>query len=529
MTLLGAVLLLFLMINKNLGQGIQDKNIHCDERSPITTMGEEDYEYDDAWNGKEIRTRQVIVIQGYYCKVRNYEIFSDRDYYVNQSDMVVNLEIEISILNGLPLKLFGYLTSLERFIVTNTTLQHVDQIEFRKLFLINFSDNHIISLDKNAFSECPKLIYVNLSYNNIAILSGPFFDSQQKIGTLDLSYNQITDITEETFNDFHLNFLSLSNNLLEEINLNRFSKLINLRTLDLSGNRLKVLETSGGNFIVDNLCLDFNELTSLNLAQSNIRVISSFSNKLQCVVIGINCRSIDFGINEITDLSLIDSVDTLNYVNLDFNKLGNNLQDICKCTNLVALFLVSNGIDNLGSCLSQMVFLDKLSLEGNNIYAINHDNFPTKNRITHLDLSFNRLETLDGYAMSIFSDLRSLCLAGNQIFDFYDNPKELMPQLERIGLSHNKFKCSKLYILLKKFKAQNLELYLDDSLPYNTTNIGGIQCFHSHEGELLKNIDSTDILCAIFDDEFKYLFEKLNKVENEVNKMSSLLKTVQEG
>ncbi|XP_055678135.1 uncharacterized protein LOC129786905 [Lutzomyia longipalpis] len=38
--------------------------------------------------------------------------------------------------------------------------------------------------------------------------------------------------------------------------------------------------------------------------------------------------------------------------------------------------------------------------------------------------------------------------------------KNFMPHLRHIGLSYNNFKCSRLNILLRKFKEQNVEIYM---------------------------------------------------------------------
>uniref|UniRef100_A0A1B0F068 Uncharacterized protein n=1 Tax=Lutzomyia longipalpis TaxID=7200 RepID=A0A1B0F068_LUTLO len=293
---------------KTTGQDIQNKNIHCDKWDSIA---EEHIEYSlhndyDYYYRRHTTTRKTYTYT-YECTVRNYEIASDRDYHIDKSDKIYKLTIEDSSMNGLPVKLFKHLTNLQTLIVKKTSLQHVDEIKLPKVTQIDLSENEIVSLHENTFAECSELSEINLSNNNISILQGPFFDSNQEIKILDLSYNKITNITEYTFNDFHVESLKLSHNHLEVLDLNRFSELSYLNSLDLSYNKLKSIEAfedfEGGNFTAESVQLQFNNLTSLNLKYCDIKQIYASNNKLKSVEIGGNCVTLDLQKNEITDLT----------------------------------------------------------------------------------------------------------------------------------------------------------------------------------------------------------------------------------
>ncbi|XP_055715844.1 toll-like receptor 3 [Phlebotomus papatasi] len=400
----------------------------------------------------------------YECVIRNYKFTNDREYYIDKSQNVENLKIVDSFLENLPMTLMIHLTSLNKLIVRNTTLSNVDEINFGNVTELEFSSSKIVSIKKNTFSKCKYLQSVNLSKNSI-----------------------------------------------KDINFNAFADIKSLKTVDLSHNQLTIFNPDQ-NFQAKNfsIILSFNKLSIINLKN-----ISEF-----------NCGKIHAENNEISEVSLGNAILTLETLNLNNNKLGNNLQDICKCTNLYRLSLKSNDIDNIGSCFSLMKSLKWIDLSENKMFFLDHDNFHTNNEIEYLNLSFNRLETVDEYTLSIFRKLKHLYLQGNLITNFYENPKFLLPQLKVIGLSHNKFKCSNLFLLLTKCKSVSLTIYVDKTLPINTTNIDGVACYRNNERELLEQSNSTNFLSDKAEAKISFLLQKINTLENNVNKMT--LKNKQE-
>ncbi|XP_055715846.1 toll-like receptor 6 [Phlebotomus papatasi] len=514
MCLLRNVVSLLLIATTAIGQNIRNKNVHCEEFN-ILDGG---YFYDEYG-------RHISAVE---CIIRNYELSSERVYYLSNSEAIEILKITDSSMESLPVNLFYPLRNLKYLTVTNTTLKYVNSIPIDHLRLLDFSSNEIVSLQENAFFNCPELSKILLSNNKITILEGSLFSGVHQI--VDLSNNVINNITMIVFDHPNIQILNLKKNSLEELDLNRFKTITGLRMLDLSYNKLKVLNVTE-NLLSSDFALNLisNQLTYLDLRNTSIKSLNIARNKVRYLAIGSKYKEIDAEDNEITEISFGDSIASLNILNLNNNKLGNNLQDICRCRNLTLLSLKSNNIDNIDSCFAYMSTLETLKLQNNNIYQVNHDSFFPDNVIQFLDLSFNRLEVVDEYTMSIFENLQFFYLNGNPLHDFNDSPESFMPKLVEVGLSHNRFKCSKLFLLLKKLKALNIKLHVDTTIPVNTTNIDGNACYQNHETELLKNSDNLEnILAQKTNEKLAYFWEKINTLEGKVKDIAAMNFTLQE-
>ena len=116
----------------------------------------------------------------------------------------------------------------------------------------------------------PNLTYANLRGNKIATLTERSFLRNRMLVELDISANEISDIHAQTFiGARQLTFINLSaNSLTRSLPFNTFATNYNLRTLDLSMNRLQ----SVGNFSIL-------MLQNLDLSQCNIREIKNDSLK----------------------------------------------------------------------------------------------------------------------------------------------------------------------------------------------------------------------------------------------------------
>ncbi|XP_055679307.1 leucine-rich repeat-containing G-protein coupled receptor 5-like [Lutzomyia longipalpis] len=473
MQFLGCCLAAILLIASALAQNIKNKNVHCDEMNNF-----EKQVFRPKYGGYnyEVHTE---------CVIRYYLLDNEHDYYLNYGIEITDLKIEESTVDSLPLSLLNQLTNLKGISITNSNLTYVDKLSLNGLKHLDFTSNEINSLDLMAFDECPKLENIDLSKNKI-----------QNISTSQFSLNR------------ELKKLNLSNNLLEEIDL---ALHYSLDSFDLANNQLRSFNLDLSPTKIHNLNVSFNALTSLKLTKSSVE---------------INAESNEISKVEFLSLTLCSSLLKLN---LNKNKLGSDLGDICKCTNLEILMLNFNNIDNISSCFSQMTKLKTLSLRNNQIHYLNHDSFHAENKIEHLDLSFNQIEIVDEYTMSIFSQLKYLYLNGNQISNFMLIPKLYMPSLEVVGLSHNKLRCSTLFTLMKNFKMNGLAINRDRTVPVNTTNIDGISCYQNHEGELLKSQNNLEtILKQSTKEDINFILKKINTLEDKLVNIFAFKRNIEE-
>ena len=145
-----------------------------------------------------------------------------------------------------------------------------------------------INLPKNAIS-------LNFSFNNLRFLTDDtFHDCCSNITTIDLSNNNIQHISSSSFkNLLKLKILILNSNLLTLLDFNLFFNLTSLESLSLSNNRIQLtraddtegflnskslLELNLDNCNIDQIPLNtfkyINQLKSLNLANNPINKVT---------------------------------------------------------------------------------------------------------------------------------------------------------------------------------------------------------------------------------------------------------------
>jgi Leucine-rich repeat (LRR) protein len=159
------------------------------------------------------------------------------------------LSIEASKMPFIPPHLFDPLENLEELIFGSTNLKFVNET-----FL-------------SSLRTLAKLQYLNL-YETFIELSPGSFDGLGSLGVIYLVSNDITTLIEKAFGDLKgIEYLHLSENLIQEIQLNAFQGCSHLTDLYLNGNKLRSLE--GHEF------KHLNNLEILDLTKNSIARIHS--------------------------------------------------------------------------------------------------------------------------------------------------------------------------------------------------------------------------------------------------------------
>ncbi|XP_052252992.1 vasorin-like isoform X2 [Dreissena polymorpha] len=153
--------------------------------------------------------------------------------------------------------------------ISNLTLVGYNNLKSLKTF--NISRNQISELTPNAFKDLTALMVLDLSRNNIKgeLLEEHMFVDLRKLETLNLEQNPMLILKSNVFNFMELpslkrldvshcdifvlerssidlptlEYLDLSWNALTKVNKEAFRMMADLKTLDMSHNRIKVLDT----------------------------------------------------------------------------------------------------------------------------------------------------------------------------------------------------------------------------------------------------------------------------------------------
>ena len=131
---------------------------------------------------------------------------------------------------------------------------------------IDLSWNRIRNLD-GIVCSCHGVMTLDLSYNQLNLLKRNSFLFVKNIFKIDISENSIIRLEDNVFSDLKmLQLLDLSGNNIKDLNENSFDGLINLRYLNLSENKIREIET--GLFVhinsLENLDMSCNIIHSLD-------------------------------------------------------------------------------------------------------------------------------------------------------------------------------------------------------------------------------------------------------------------------
>lgn len=233
-----------------------------------------------------------------------------------------------------------------------------------------------------------KLKYLNLSENTIEDIRQEHFSKLKSIKLLDLSYNNLSVFRPNVFNDIAtLTTLNLSNNHLKSIvtdgrNTSVFHSLVNLVNLDVSHNYIDDLPHRVFNGLV--------ELKNLSLAYNRLNLIP-----FQIFKVLTNIEVLDLSHNRLVLFS--------------DNFFVSNKK-------LHVLLLNSNIIERLSkNALFGLKELDTLDLSSNQLINIDRNAFDSLNQLNELNLNGNPFAIISSTTFSTLTHLRRLDLSRNNL------------------------------------------------------------------------------------------------------------------
>uniref|UniRef100_A0A3Q2V4I5 Toll-like receptor 22 n=1 Tax=Haplochromis burtoni TaxID=8153 RepID=A0A3Q2V4I5_HAPBU len=275
---------------------------------------------------------------------------------------------------------------------------------------LNVSSSEIYTLKENMLQSCSHLTNLNLSFNNIKSMADNALQSMTQLRSLILQNNELSELPVAVQGLTTLEVYDLSINDISELYCPYFWNLTSLTILDLSHNHISYIFDCTLEF----LYLKNNEL--INLFQGVFSNLSS-----------------------------------LRYLNLDV-RMCNNVEEggLKGLYNLQFLFMQGdiyfyehfsglskqsdNPFSNLPKLKNGLTSLDELSVLTSDVFL------PIPNLII-LDLSNNKLRSLDFLAEAKLSALRWLDVSNNELFVISETVIQSLLTMKYLDLSANLLTC----------------------------------------------------------------------------------------
>lgn len=253
--------------------------------------------------------------------------------------------LTINDVSGLDLGVLSSLASLQELNLSGCTISSAGLNSIGSLTeLTHLTLNGCALTDISTFSQLTKLKEISLSANSLSDVS--VLSLMTELERVDTSNNPLTSIAALSACK-NLKYLDISDCVITS--LGSLSDKTSLETLIASNNQLKTLEELAScrrlsildvsnNLIKDiGVLADLPALTSFEANHNEISSIPDFDEN--------NCILVHFGVNynQISDVSGLENIHTLNYLNIDYNKVT-NLLPIAKNSTLIKVNAWDNAI-----------------------------------------------------------------------------------------------------------------------------------------------------------------------------------------
>uniref|UniRef100_A0A3Q2CTJ7 Toll-like receptor 13 n=1 Tax=Cyprinodon variegatus TaxID=28743 RepID=A0A3Q2CTJ7_CYPVA len=323
---------------------------------------------------------------------------------------------------------------------------------------LDLSENHIKTINENAFKSMEKLTVLRLSQNKLSVVPSAIqtlqnlseldlsnnligtvnchdFSNQTKLKELNLKNNSIT-LKDCVFKDLvRLQVLRLQSNQITDLKGAFKSSLSNLKRLHLNGNKLKAIRNGEFNGLKSllNLSLHQNQIETLDkysfVGLIKLTDIQLQSNALKKITFNLlaNLRRLDLSDNRI-QYPENATLTELPFSNLScLEELSINAQHHRGKSTLPSNFL--QGLKNLlrfSARNCQLIYLDK-------------DTFTYTPKLERLDISSNDLQTLSPEHFAPIRNLKSLYISriALQSLDFLRDAK--LTKLKFLQGRHNQY------------------------------------------------------------------------------------------
>ncbi|KAH8295685.1 hypothetical protein KR018_003207 [Drosophila ironensis] len=424
-----------------------------------------------------------------YCTVTGFTVTHSQNVVIRNvpaDNMIKFMKFYMSTLLYMPFHLFETFPYLKTLDVSRTNIVELTRNAFSaasNLTFLNLAYNNLTSIQTSVFIGANSLMRLDLSYNDISSLSVNAFCGLQSISQIFLTGNQLKELHSDIFKDNeYLEKVSFEGNLLTTVQPEVFRNMRRIKEVNLSSNQLIQIhpDTFAEAASLENLMLSYNQLTNFSLTEKNIvHQLDLDYNNLTILLINAT-RFVRASHNRIERITLHQS---LHVESLELR--GNRLTSISNLTNIAYLLHLDVSDNPIGplnvSTFSQLKRLRGLFLRGTGIRELKFGMFSKLKYLEELDLSFNNMSSLN---MDMFvpylQNLKKFYVDGNQLTELQGNHSfsETFPNLQKLGISRNRFNCSYLHhLLIPPSLAESVVLNIEpDGSLLETPHIRDVSC-----------------------------------------------------
>ncbi|KAI2800793.1 Toll6p [Blomia tropicalis] len=355
---------------------------------------------------------------------------------------------------------FADMTRLMSLDLSYNKLTRIDSTAFRGLFTLqslSLQHNDIESLAENAFAANRNLHTLSLSGNRLTSLDAASFAGLEVLNALALDFNRILHVHPLSFaNISGLIELNLAGNRLEAIPI-AIGSLHMIRSLDLSYNRIRDIGNASyqGLEQLYSLNLEGNQIGNLTRGDfedlPSLRVLNMAHNRIGSVEVGtfediIDLHALRLDSNSIEYInSLFPSLAHLMMLNISANRIEQFDYAMIPFA-LIWLDIHSNRIETLGNfyAVESELKLRTLDASGNRIGEIEDASLP--NSIELVLLNRNAIRKIAPHTFAKKTNLTRVDLSENRLTSLDLNSLRLAPIQERrplpeFSIAGNPFLC----------------------------------------------------------------------------------------
>ena len=353
------------------------------------------------------------------------------------------------------------LPSLTELHAQYNNVTRISEMSWRYMSMLYLENNGLTSLH---FSQVLlNLKVINMSSCKIAGLPNDFFNFLPNVHTISLDRNQLISLPDSINTAAWLENLSVSCNSLTEIPLN-FSRLVNLKRLDLHGNNLKTITSE---------IWQSPSLNVLNLSSNFLIDFPDPPTSFEVLPLALSLSELYLADNRFKTESLynLSGLTNLTILNLNCNEIVDLEENLNSMHKLTEFYVSDNAITSLPDEIDQWTNLRILHLNGNRFMSLSFD-LCRNSQLEVLDVSGNNLKyNISNYpydwnwAWNV--ELKSLNLSDNRRLEIKPDNRNNNSNNVNIGKSLGDFRN---LVKLRFLNVTQVNI-ADESIPIETTSL----------------------------------------------------------